>query len=452
MPAVIADSLKARLLAAVAGNNLILLCGAGLSMAPPSRLPSAWAVSQRCAEEYRKITGDDLPSGLSDNIELVAEFFFNRKEFQSVFIEQLVDWPVFVKGTPNQGHEAVADFLAAHVVPLAISANVDMLIELAASQLGEPDFYPVVFANDLNRMTSMHSPLIKLHGCATKSRFETVWCKDQIEETVVKTRLGHLASWVQGPLVNRDLLIVGFWTDWRYLNQIFEQMVVSTEPRSIILVDPDEERNLEAKSPDLWAWAKKNSNFIHVRASGDEFLSELRHIVSCHFLRKVWKFGSDAYDNFMATSAPAEPTSALAALSNSDLYRLRRDLTMTPLDAVVRRKEVDGAYAIIGVIHLALVACGARFSGSIFEWNGTTIRLVFAPLRPLSAVMHLFSEEPPDPVPAARTICVGAIDDGGAPAHLVRKGRVGGVIRVAPSGSWETEKALLDELRKAVPR
>ena len=33
-------------------GRLVLLCGAGLSMAPPSSLPSAWTVAARCYDRY----------------------------------------------------------------------------------------------------------------------------------------------------------------------------------------------------------------------------------------------------------------------------------------------------------------------------------------------------------------------------------------------------------------
>ena len=46
------DEVATRLLEAIAANRLIILSGAGLSMADPSNVPSAANVAQRCAEAY----------------------------------------------------------------------------------------------------------------------------------------------------------------------------------------------------------------------------------------------------------------------------------------------------------------------------------------------------------------------------------------------------------------
>lgn len=197
MPNVIDDSLRQRLLASLSGDSLVLLCGAGLSMADPSNLPSAWKVAQNCAAKYRQITGTTLPNGLADNIELLAEHFYGRKQLQGVFLQQLIDWSEFVRRPPNKGHDAVADFLATRLVAVALSTNLDTLIEGAASQLGEPDFYPWVVAQDINRLQNSHSPLVKLHGCASRTRWETLWCKQQMEDQPLKDRIRQLAAWVR---------------------------------------------------------------------------------------------------------------------------------------------------------------------------------------------------------------------------------------------------------------
>ncbi len=143
------------------------------------------------------------------------------------------------------------------------------MIESAATELGEPDCFPIVVEGDLN-LKQDHSPLLKLHGCASRTRHESLWCKSQLHREPLKSRIAALVRWMQGYIPNRDLLIVGFWTDWSYLNTVFEEAIVSTEPRSVILVDPSSADALEAKSPKIWNWANKQE-FIHVQSSGDPF-------------------------------------------------------------------------------------------------------------------------------------------------------------------------------------
>lgn len=447
MPGYIDQSLRETLLASIAGDNLVVLCGAGLSMAHPSCLPSAWQVAQHCVERYYALTGTRLPDHLANDIEQLAEHFLARSEFQNVLLAQLIDWSVFIRSPPNDGHLAIADLLGSRQIPLALSLNVDSLIESAALQLGEPDFLPIVFEADINRASHPHGVLLKLHGCANKYRWETIWCKSQIANDPIQTRLAHLVRWVQGHLPNRDLLVVGYWTDWAYLNEILDNAIVSTEPRSVILVDPSTGEALQKKSPQVWDWANRSTTFRHIQASGDAFLSELRCIVSQHLIQTIWDRARPNSIAVLGWDMPAVLPRPFAAHSAADLYRLRRDVTGVPMNAVVRNGRADESHILIGVLQMALCALGARCSSNVFEWNGCRLRMVHTPAQPLSAVKRRFAAEPPDPHPADRTICVGALDDGGAPANIVRRGIPQGIVRNSPAEQWETHDHILSELR-----
>lgn len=446
MTDIIDNDLKARLLASIAGNSLVMLCGAGLSMAPPCSISSAWAVAQHCANEYRRKTGLTLPDGLADNIELMAEHFFGRNELEHVLLKQLIDWSEFVRKPPNKGHVAVADFLATRVCSLVLSTNLDTMIESAATTLGEPDCFPIVVANDLN-INQEHAPLLKIHGCASRTRHESLWCKQQLDREPLKSRIPALVRWMQGHIPNRDLLIVGFWTDWSYLNKVFEDAVVSTEPRSVILVDPSSADDLEAKSPKIWNWAQEQTDFIHVQSSGDAFLDELRWRVSFNHIWQAWERGREIFEELTGSAAPADPVDLLTDLSTDELYQLRRDLTGVTSSSVVRETVPNASHAALGAIQLALTAVGAVLRSHLFDWNGTRIRLLNTPNHPLSMVRRQFSTEPPDPSPPDRTICVGAIDDGGVPVDIIGRGTPNTIIRSASSPSWETHTAILGELK-----
>lgn len=416
-------------------------------MAPPSSVSSAWRVAQHCKTEYQRRTGFLLPDALANDIEAMAEYFFARDELLSVFIRQLIDWSEFVSRPANLGHVAVADLLGARLVDLVVSTNVDTLIEQAAKKLGEPDFYPLVFESELNLNQSEHAPLLKLHGCADRSRYDTVWCKSQLERAPLKRRIEQLAAWLRGHLPNRDLLVVGFWTDWAYLNAILEAAVVSIEPRSIIVVDPCRKKDLKTKSPELAKWAEKNARFHHVRASGDEFLDELRHLLSCHFLASVLEKGRAHYAQMLGGDPPDLPPVDLAAMTTDQLYAIRRDLTGVPNTGVVRRNAVEDSHALIGFLQLGLLLCGARLSSDGIDWNGDSIRLIHSPGEPLSRVRNRFSSEPPNPTPPSRTICAGAWDDGGAPATIIGRGVPHGIIRTASTDTWESHVELLAEVK-----
>jgi len=451
MASIIDDELKERLLSSIAGDSLILLCGAGLSMAAPSNVSSAWHVAQHCSQAFRDNTGNDLPESMQNDIEEMAEHFYGRDELKNVFLRQLIDWREFVSRPENVGHLAVADFLGANVVDLAVSTNVDMLIEQAAKHLGEEDFYPVVLENELNLDNSTHAPLLKIHGCANRSRYDTVWCKSQLENEPLKTRIEQLAAWLRGRLPNRDLLVIGFWTDWSYLNAILEAAVVSTEPRSVIVIDPSTKAKLKEKSPALSKWAIKNTRFQHVRASGDEFLDELRRVVSCHFITKVWDKGREDYSSVFQTDPPVIPTIDLNEFSSQQLYAIRRNLTGVPCISIVRHVLADNSHSLIGLLYLGILLNGGELSEFGLKWRGDLLRLLHTPNESLSRVRSRFSCEPPSPINASRTICVGAWDDGGVPQRIIERGVEQGIIRNKPSDVWEPHANLIAELQEGSP-
>ena len=448
MTQLIDAELRERLLSSIAGDSLIILCGAGLSMAAPSKVSSAWHVAQHCASTYRKNTGSDLPETITDDIEAIAEHFFGRHELQNVFLRQLIDWSEFVSRCENRGHIAVADLLGAQLVDLVVSTNVDMLIEQAAKRLGEKDFYPVVIQDELNLNKDGHAPLVKLHGCATRTRFETVWCKSQLDVEPLKSRIEQLAAWLRGHLPNRDLLVVGFWTDWAYLNAILEAAVVSTEPRSVIVVDPSSEDALESKSPALWKWTQENARFQHVSASGDQFLDELRHVISCHFINRVWEKGKQTYIELFGYEPATTPSVDLDSFSTDQLYALRRDITGVPSTDIVRGTTIEDAHSLIGLLQLGLLLCGATLSSNEFTWNGTSVRLLHTPNESLSHVRNRFSVEPPNPKPPTRTVCIGAWDDGGVPQTIIQRGISQGIIRNTPDNSWESHERLFNQIKE----
>ena len=101
---------KTRLLASMNAGRLIVLCGAGLSMAAPSSLPSARTVAERCFDKHRLESDPNLDPTLRQDLEALAEHFAGQHTLGSIFIEHLVPWPDFVRPS-NAGHAAVADFL-----------------------------------------------------------------------------------------------------------------------------------------------------------------------------------------------------------------------------------------------------------------------------------------------------------------------------------------------------
>jgi hypothetical protein len=295
-----------RLLEAIAGNRLLVLAGAGLSMADPSNLPSAAAVAQRCAYTYAANVGASLAPDIQADIGKMAQYFRGLGRFETFFIAKLVPWAE-LSGLPNSGHDALADMLACGVLGGASTTNFDCLVETAASRLGEPDFRAVVDSGDLAQHT-LHRPYIKLHGCAKRSRPTTIWCPEQLADATIQPRMDQFRAWLAANLGGRDLVFVGFWSDWAYLTELLAQHLAAVTPQHVYLVDPANAAQLQDKAPNLWAWAHgAGITFHHCPESGRDFLDELRRRWSKVFVSRLIDDSTPTYTAFFGASTPSTP-------------------------------------------------------------------------------------------------------------------------------------------------
>ncbi|WP_262031724.1 hypothetical protein [Microvirga sp. Mcv34] len=158
-------------------NRLAVLCGAGLSMAPPSALPSAAALAAQAKQTYDAKYGgirDPLPAGIEEQ----AEFFFNRKELATVYLRSLIDSNAFA-GRPNPGHHAVADLLLVRGIQAAVTTNVDCMVE-TAGQLLFGQIGMGVDGHQLAKLPANTAPYLKIHGCRTQDLDNTVWAPGQL--------------------------------------------------------------------------------------------------------------------------------------------------------------------------------------------------------------------------------------------------------------------------------
>jgi hypothetical protein len=420
------DAIAAKLLLSIEANRLVALCGAGLSMSTPSLVPSAYRVAMDCAQKYANITGQTLPLHCIGNIEQTAEFFLQQGQFQT-FIKDLIEWRTF-RGTPNPGHSAIADLLACHGLQLAVTTNLDVLIENAARELGEPDFLPAIDGHDAQILHD-HAPLLKIHGCCVIDRFNTLWSRSQLHSDPLKTRIESSGIWLRGALNNRDILFLGFWSDWSYLNQVLATCTNGSTPSTVFLVDPADDAALATKAPDLWNWANANpTNFHHIRSSGDSFLDELRKLYSIQFMKRLLQMCSAAYTGMMQTS-PSIPQDFGNALGSEQLFELRRDTCGNPPGEIPRQKRPDSAMTLVGCSHLFLIERGATLEGPGYLLNGKRIRVIQTAGKPLSLAKQQFQALSSVAKPDDVVICAGARDDGRAPSNIVRQNSQPTIVR-----------------------
>lgn len=405
-------------------ERLAFLCGAGLSMASPSSLPSAATLAQSIQNRYNAtVPGNPLTA----NIEEQAEYFWNRGELATVFIRTLIDKHIF-SGRPNAAHFAVADFLLTNAADFAVSANVDAMIEMAGSTL----FGMIeagVSADDMAAVDPGVAPLLKIHGCWARDRNHTLWTGQQLTAPPLQARVPQAAEWARNRLMNRDILVVGFFTDWDYLNTILADALHAVQPANLIVVDPDDPANLQTKAPDLYAVGQTAANkFWHVQEGANVFLRRLRLDFSQAFVRETLHGGAAA---FQASKGPL-PSAHLLDPAETDpdaLWRLRRDIEgcLPNQPAMLRRPPNDPQ---VGLTILELLAAGAAWNQALFELGPEKIRVLRASGKFMHEVESAYARDDAPVVSPDAVIAVGA-ETLGLPASIVRPASAPSIARGA---------------------
>jgi hypothetical protein len=428
--------LLTKLLGAIHTNDLVFLCGAGLSMADPSFLPSAAVVAKHCYDKW--LPTEALDPQLEYDIDKLAGHFYDRGDFSRLFIS-LIPWNL-LSGAPNRGHEAIGDLLVCRAVHAALSANFDTMIERWAEQR-KIAVCAAINGHEATRTSGSHAPLLKFHGCMNRNKAETLWTQGQLGEPTVKARVESCSQWMNLHLPGKHLVVVGFWTDWGYLNEVLAAAFKINNAQSVTVIDPASAEALQSKAPMLWARLNALSgSFVHVQKSGAEFLEELRLAYSRAWARKFYALGKP-----IAYSAGITVVPSADSLSTEQLYDLRRDAEGVPYTTAASLKEPISSSGEAAFMHIKLIESGATQSGAWFETNGKTIRVVNGSGRALNDVKETHKEpaalEQPDIV-----ICAGAVDLG-VPARLIASGRGASVVSPAAGGNavWlSSEKALLE--------
>jgi SIR2-like domain len=432
------------LLGSILQGSLVFFCGAGLSMADPSCVPSAARLAELCADDYDRLgLRIPLPATARQNLGELAEFFFSNGQFD-LFINRLVRWYLFC-GDANWGHTTIADFLTCGACLCAITTNFDILIERAAVPLGERALKAALDGDEAN-VDRGYRPLLKIHGCVSQ-RDCTLWCARQLHESstdpaslMLKARLESSRGWMRATLRTRLLVLVGFWSDWKYLNDVFLESVRGIHATEVLLIDPATRAELEGKAPDLWAWARTfGRHFRHVQERAEVFLRELQEEFSRNIL---WRVLNDA-----AAASPevcsdfSVVSNALAGLDSNVLYALRRDFAGVPIGRVAKWKEPHQGMHAVAKAHLSMISSGARLEGpSYVTTSGKRVRVVNGFTLPMNKVKSDYLDEPAKGTPDDFVICAGVDSDAGHASIVPRA--TPSIVRPGSVAEWLTmEKA-----------
>lgn len=424
---------------ALFADRLALLCGAGLSMAKPSQVPSAAVLALKAQQSWAAKFGTSRPP-LPDKIDDQAELFFQNGELVDVYLRSYIDHDAFAV-EPNGGHFAVADLLLTGAIGTAVSTNVDMLIETAGNLL----FGQVGAGVDRDMVAALpatKSPLLKIHGCWSDPP-GTVWAAGQVAAEPIRTRLADGAIWLTQRLLNRDLVIVGYWTDWDYLNAVLEEALAAVSPSRIIVVDPCDTATFPEKAKALYdLGSRATSGFFHVQVSGADFLDRLRVDFSRAMLRSILHSGSAAYESQTGVAPdPAwlEPPSADART----LWRIRRDLEGAGPNQPARSHS-PASESLLGMTLLQLQAKGATFEDICWNLDGSRVRVLRTVNRPLHEVEAEYSRETPPVLAPEYVISVGA--EALPLLSSIARGPATGSIARGSSTKWRTRADAVGEL------
>lgn len=424
-------AVKAQLLASIEAGRLVLVCGAGLSMAPPSSLPSAKVLAEACFDSYVLRVNPHCNPALRGDLEGLAEHFAQLNTLGTVFIESIVPWKDFVR-PPNPGHAAIADFLITGAAASALSTNYDILIEMCAWAYGT-DFCTSLDGDEATVRAVVHSPLLKFHGCSQRDRRATIWTKSQLQDHAIAERIAKSKTWMAANLREKDLLVVGFWSDWSYLNDILGDAIKDVSPLSITVVDKASLGVLEEKSPELWEVAHaQHINFNHVQESASDVLDELRRAFSMGYLRTMLHAGKSAFEEETQTACELQLLE-VADSESETLYALRRDAEGIPAGEPARLKSPE-ACEVLGLFHLLLRKAGATSVAGGYELAGQSIRVINGTGTVLSRLRAHFQEAPS--ISTADVVAAVGATDLAVPGNIFRNGRAGDIIRPAPTGHW----------------
>lgn len=414
------NELRTRLLGAIESDTLVFVCGAGLSIAAPSYLPSAVAVANECYDAWNVI--EELDPALRDNVDALAGHFYANHEFERIFINRLVPWDKLA-GVPNPGHVAIADFLVCRAAAAALSANFDPLIENWAferkiAMRGALDGLEAV------NFAATSSPLVKFHGCMQRNREQTIWTAGQLTEASIAARIQTCTQWMNLNLAGKHLVVVGFWSDWGYLNDVFANALTLRNAGSVTVVNPGTEAQLQMKAPVLWETLNRLSQtFVHVEARAEGFLDELRNAFSEVWVKRFVASGrlpSPQHTGGVVSALAAAPQPVPSPYTGDDLYDLRRDAEGKPYTRAATLKTPPASSVQAAIVRTRLVEGGFAKERSWLSRNGTTIRIVNGGGQLLETVRDGFREPPSFPQ-SDITICAGA-ESIGAPPVLIQQG------------------------------
>jgi hypothetical protein len=211
-------------------HRLAFYVGAGLSMSPPTDLPSGATVQETIAERASRLLGVDVaaPAGDRPTLEELGDAAAQKSaETLEQLRRQAADAIDFVNALPNYGHEAVALLLREGAVEV-LSVNWDCGIESAGRELG---FEITPILGQAERADRPAGPVMdKLNGCA--SRPATL----RITRSEVDEPQAWAAHRVGAVLTDTTVVFIGLGTVGQYVADGVERVLAEAGERDMPII------------------------------------------------------------------------------------------------------------------------------------------------------------------------------------------------------------------------
>lgn len=319
--------------------------------------------------------------------------------------------------------------------------NFDTLIEQSA-QHRKIAMRGALNGHEARQFTDDASPLVKFHGCHMRNREKTLWTTAQLGDADVVDHITTCSNWMKLELPGKDLVVIGFWTDCGYLNDVLADALDVTGFSSVTVINPEPTAALQTKAPTLWArLSGGTANFKHIQASGADALPELRAAFSKVWLKKFYPLGKPMLEADGKTYAAIEPD-----MTREDLYKSRCDAEGRPYNQAAKTKAPPSSAAAAAFFHLLLLQAHAARSGSFYEVGGKRVRVVQGSGELLNTVRERY-REPPALLEPDVVVCAGAVDSG-APGKIIPSGVGASILRPHAGGGarWMTSEQARGEL------
>lgn len=406
-------------------GQVAIFCGAGISI--PSGIPSASELAVRLRENYITKYGADLPSHLDNNLEQIARYCYRNNILLTVLIKNLVPWHEWLTKHPNDSHLAIADFLLCEASRPVISTNYDVLIENASNDLGKE--LEVALSGD--ELSLDPGRILKIHGCQRRKE-QTLWCKEQLDDDSVSTRIESIRRELRANLNGKDLIFAGFWTDWSYLNRVLMECINQIQPGRILVIDPEGEERLATKAPELARWANQHPGGVeYIKDSADDAFNAIRKEYSKRFIFAAFHLAIRNLGDIGATSD--ELKTWVDSLDLTSAVDARDDIAVSGGVGVVEKRRPDAPMGSVAKFIAILINREAEYRNGLFVLPSSEALKVLNGIGfNLGRVAANYASNLSPAASPDYIVCVGS-DRAPVPDEIIERGVKNGFVR--PGGS-----------------